>query len=329
MTEITTIERKRYPPLTSNGTEIASSSTALPAHYKPEIGLRTIAVAEAGEKHWARAKDPTKLFIAIEAKIKAQADYIVWRDSNARPAHRPKNSCRAERVLPEGDPGDVTACRWRKRLCSTSNGSTAPDPDKIDAVMVEARLRCRRICEQQAVYGTVRGTEGTGEFERYTPARYVEAVREVLGEIDLDPASSAIAQRTVKAERFFTDRDNGLIKEWHGRVFLNAPYNRDLLPMFVSKLVAEVAEGHTTEAILLVNNGTDTDWFDAALRACRSVCFTHGRIRFIEASGVEMSTPTQGQAFLYFGAQPDRFEAVFHHIGSCLRPSKHYDEDAA
>jgi ParB family chromosome partitioning protein len=308
-------------------TSLQRHHSRLPAHYNPETGLRTIAVAEAGERHWKRAKDATQLFTAIEAKIKAQAEYIVWRDSNARPAHRPKNSCRAERVLPEGDPGDVTACRWRKRLCSTSNGSTAPDPEKIDAVLAETRLRCIRICEQQAVYGTVRGTEGTGEFERYTPSKYVEAVREVLGEIDLDPASSAKAQRTVKAERFFTDRDDGLEQEWHGRVFLNAPYNRDLLPRFVRKLVAEIEAGHVTQAIMLVNNCADTDWFDAALRRCRSVCFTHGRIPFLKPNNEELSC-TQGQAFLYFGAQPDRFEAVFHRIGPCLRPSKHYEEAA-
>jgi hypothetical protein len=306
-------------------TEIATTSTALPAHYNPETGLRTIAVAEAGEKHWKRAKDATQLFTAIEAKIRAQADYIVWRDSNARPAHRPKNSFRAERVLlPEGDPGDVTAHRWRKRLCSTSNGATAPDPEKIKAAMIEARLQCRRICEQQSV-GTVRGTEGTGEFERYTPVRYVEAVREVLGEIDLDPASCEAAQRTVKAECFYTERDNGLVEPWLGRVFLNPPYHKKLLPDFVDKLVAEIAADHVTEAILLVNNCADTEWFDTALRASGSVCFAHGRIKFLQPKGDPVE-PTQGQAFLYFGTHPDRFEAVFHRIGSCLRPSKHYEE---
>ena len=300
-------------------------SAPLPAHYNPAIGLQTIAVAEAGEKHWRRAKDPSQLFTAIEAEIKAQADYIVWRDSNARPAHRPKKSFSAERVLPEGDPGDVTAHRWRKRLCTANNGVTLPNPEKIDAVLAEARERCRRICEQQPVYGTVRGTEGTGEFERYTPARFVEAVREVLGQIDLDPASSAIAQGIVKAKDFFSERDDGLAQPWRGCVFLNAPYSRDLLPRFVSKLNTEIQCGNTTQAVLLTNAGTDTDWFDTALRTCSSVCFTNGRIRFLLPNNEEIGTPTQGQCFFYFGTQPDRFEQVFHRIGPCLRPSKQYE----
>jgi hypothetical protein len=51
-----------------------------PTLYDPVKGLKEIAVAEAGEKHWRRAKDATKLFAAVEAKIDAQADYVVWRD---------------------------------------------------------------------------------------------------------------------------------------------------------------------------------------------------------------------------------------------------------
>jgi hypothetical protein len=315
---------RRYPRRERHG--LIKHHAPLPAHYNPGLGLRTVAVAEAGEKYWARAKDATRLFTAIEAKVRAQADYVVWRDSNARPAHRPKNSFRAERVLPDADPGDVTAHRWRKRLCSTSNAGTMPDPEKIAAVLAEARLRCICICEQQSVYGTVRGTEGTGEIERYTPSKYVEAVREVLDQIDVDPSTCEQAQQTVKAKTFFTMADDGLQQEWHGRIFLNPPFHRDLLPRFVRKLAVEIEAGHVTQAILLVNNCTDTDWFNAALRVCSSVCFTHGRVHFIQASGVEMGSPTHGQAFLYFGTQPDRFEEVFDRIGPCLRPSKHYEE---
>jgi hypothetical protein len=43
---------------------------------------------EAGEKHFARAKDASKLCAAIDAKIDAQADYIVWRDGVVSPPRR-------------------------------------------------------------------------------------------------------------------------------------------------------------------------------------------------------------------------------------------------
>lgn len=62
--------------------------------------------------------------------------------------------------------------------------------------------------------------------EHFTPVEIVEAARKTLGGIDLDPASCARANETVKAERFFTAKNNGFLQEWHGRVFLNPPGGR-------------------------------------------------------------------------------------------------------
>ncbi|MFB6214860.1 MAG: hypothetical protein ABEI54_03225, partial [Candidatus Bipolaricaulia bacterium] len=47
--------------------------------------------------------------------------------------------------------------------------------------------------------------------EHFTPPKIVEAARETMGGIDLDPASCAIAnEKLVQAEKFFTEDDNGL-----------------------------------------------------------------------------------------------------------------------
>jgi hypothetical protein len=61
--------------------------------------------------------------------------------------------------------------------------------------------------------------------ERYTPSALIDAVRQVLGEIDLDPASSTEANKVVQANSIFTKRTNGLRQEWHGRIFLNPPFD--------------------------------------------------------------------------------------------------------
>jgi phage N-6-adenine-methyltransferase len=294
--------------------------------YDPEKALQTIAIAEIGEKHWARAKDATQLFEAIETKIRAQAEYVVWRDHvvphggvnqhNKRKIAAPKSS------LPAADPGDVTAHRWRQRLCRKNGQGTEIDEQKLAAALNDARLRSVRICEQQNV-GVIRGTQGTGEFERYTPRQYIEAAREVLGVIDLDPATCAAAQKWIGAKKFYTAETNGLAQQWHGNVWLNPPYHRELAPRFIEKLIVELTLGRVEAAIMLTNNCTDTDWFDVALRACASICFTRGRIEFIKPDGdVTGPGPTQGQAFFYFGKDIGRFEAVFCAIGSCLRPSR-------
>jgi ParB family chromosome partitioning protein len=298
--------------------------------YDPEKGLQRIAAASAGEKHWARAKDATKLFEAIEIKIIAQAEYVVYRDGTVVPSQKDPG-LRGKRAgikalkspLPAADPGSVTAHRWRKRLCTKNGDGTEIDEEKLAAALNDARLRSVRICEQQKI-GTIRGTEGTGEFERYTPAKYIEAARAVLGTIDLDPATSKQAQRWIKANKFFTAKDDGLAQEWHGNIWLNPPYHRELAPRFIDKLVAEFAAERVKSAIMLTNNCTDTDWFDVALRVCASVCFSHGRIRFTVPNGGEV-LPTQGQAFFYFGADVTKFESVFCKIGSCLRPSRTHE----
>ena len=160
-------------------------------------------------------------------------------------------------------------------------------------------------------------TRNTGEEEWYTPEVYIEASRKVLGEIDLDPASSRVANKVVRAAKYYTQGNDGLKKKWAGRVFLNPPYSRGTCDQFVDKLVTEVAAGNTTAAILLVNNATDTNWGQSALLACASVCFPGSRIRFLSPSG-KGGSPVQGQMFVYFGKDPEAFKEEFQAFGVVL-----------
>jgi hypothetical protein len=62
-----------------------------------------------------------------------------------------------------------------------------------------------------------------GEQDWYTPAPFVEAAREVMGGIDLDPASSEVANRVVGAARYYDAGQDGLENVWHGQVWLTPP----------------------------------------------------------------------------------------------------------
>lgn len=274
--------------------------------YNPEKGLQTLAKADALVTHFTRAKDVEKLNEAVALKVMEQAKYIVWRDGVVE-VGRPKKIVPAQSLLPDADPGLDIAHRWRKLYCAERGRI---DSDKLAAATADAQERCRRLCEGESASTAVRGTEGTGEVELYTPAEYIEAARAVLGKIDLDPASNEIAQATVKATRYFTAQTDGLKQDWTGRVWLNPPYHRDLLPGFVAKLVAEVEAKRTVAAIMLTNNSTDTEWFAKAVSAAAAICFTHGRVNFLTPAG-EKVLPTQGQAFFYYGSKVDRFRSVF------------------
>jgi phage N-6-adenine-methyltransferase len=314
------IERQdRLPIIPDSGRDLQ--------RYDPEKSLQTIAVLEAAETHYARAKDAQKLLEAVEHKITEQAKYIVWRDDVVpTPAERGKRGGRGKKqitelksALPAADPGDVTAHRWRAKLTAKVEGKTVIDDDRLAEAIEDAQHRAVRICEQEPA-GTVRGTEGTGEFERYTPPEYIEAARLVLGEIDLDPASCEVAQQTVRATEFFTAKTDGLKREWHGRAWLNPPYHRVLAPKFIDKLVAEVEAGRVTAAILLTNNCTDNEWFqDKIFQNADAICFKRGRVEFLKPNGKKIN-PTQGQAFSYFGDDVARFTQMFQAVGRIVVP---------
>jgi phage N-6-adenine-methyltransferase len=163
----------------------------------------------------------------------------------------------------------------------------------------------------------------TGEVEWYTPRDYLDAAVEVMGAIDLDPASSEAAQANVKARQYYTREDDGLQQRWHGRVFLNPPYAMPIIRDFVTKMVEEYQAGNFDQGILLTNNATDTAWWHLTAGNCSALCFTRGRISFLQARDGELLTkeaPTHGQVFFYFGPNVEQFKDVFNNYGMVLRP---------
>lgn len=158
-------------------------------------------------------------------------------------------------------------------------------------------------------------SHNSGENEWYTPSEYIEAAREVLGTIDLDPASSSIANERVKATSYFTKEDNGLAHEWHGNVWMNPPYAQPLISEFCEKVVEEFDGGRISAAIVLVNNATETRWFRQMTEAATAICFPTGRIKYLDSTGNPANTPLQGQAFLYFGDDTYEFISTFRQYG--------------
>ncbi len=159
--------------------------------------------------------------------------------------------------------------------------------------------------------------QNTGKNEWYTPADYIALAREVMGGIDTDPATSEIANRTVQASQIFTVEDNGLTKQWSGRVWCNPPYAQPLITEFSEAIVSKYESGEIEQACVLVNNGTETRWFQRMLSTASAVCFPRSRIRFIDPDG-NPGAPLQGQAVLYMGDNRETFAAIFAQKGAVL-----------
>ena len=152
-------------------------------------------------------------------------------------------------------------------------------------------------------------------YEWYTPLKYIRAVREVLGQIDLDPASCELANQVVQARSYYDIQTDGLAHDWSGRVYLNPPYGRighiSNQEIWIKRLIEQYKAGRTTEAILLVNASTDTGWFQHLWEY--PICLTDHRVNFWSRDGGQGST--HGSAFVYFGEHESLFIDVFSEFG--------------
>jgi hypothetical protein len=152
-----------------------------------------------------------------------------------------------------------------------------------------------------------------------TPVAILERVRRTFGgSIDLDPASNALAQERVKAKRYYTVDDDGLTRRWHGKVFLNPPYERGLIDRFVFKGIAEYRARHAQAIITLTHVGTAADWCNAAKAACTAHCEPYKRINCDRAEGPATSAPRPSIIF-YFGNNVAAFKREFGDLGRIYR----------
>jgi hypothetical protein len=198
---------------------------------------------------------------------------------------------------------EIQSHRWQKRA--------GKDEKELDALIGKYKAKILGLFSEK----DSELVQQSLSSEHYTPARYVAAARRVMGGIDLDPASCAEANEIVKAKRFYSEDENGLEKEWPGRIWLNPPYGGKTAA-FIEKLIDETAAGHIAEATVLVNaHCTDAAWFRALWDGL--LCFTDHRINFY--GDEERSGSTHGSVFAYFGPNQTLFVELFSEFGAVVR----------
>lgn len=206
---------------------------------------------------------------------------------------------------------------WRK----TRDAGMPIVEQAIESALADGRAPTKADV-QRAVAGKPHVSQNSGENEWYTPEPFIVAARAAMGNIDVDPASSAIANKTIKAKTFYTADDNGLLKAWNGNVWMNPPYAQPLVAQFSEAVSAKYDSKEIKRACILVNNATETAWFQRMLDSAAAVCFLRGRVRFLDPNGDPSGAPLQGQAVIYMGENPFRFTRAFSELGRVLLREK-------
>lgn len=149
-------------------------------------------------------------------------------------------------------------------------------------------------------------------YEWYTPHHIIDATLSVLEQIDLDPCSNSNINPNIPAFKHFTKVENGLSLPWHGRVYLNPPYGKEI-KSWVQKLNEHYAKSDICEAIALLPARTDTEWFYYLREYPR--CFLKGRLNF---SNHENTAPFPSVVF-YLGGKIERFKQGFAELGDIFQ----------
>lgn len=201
-----------------------------------------------------------------------------------------------------------------------------PQTDQVNLAQTEMLSPAQRI------------NQTSGTFEYYTPREIVEAARECMGGIDLDPASSEKANEIVGATVFFTKEDDGLKQKWFGNVWLNHPFHAGWkactidckretckkrghvyhdIPSnadWVQYLVAQYMAGQFNESCNITFAATSEQWFQPLLK--RPQCFLSPRTNYLLPDGRPLPGVTKGSVVTYFGKYHERFAKSFRKLGT-------------
>lgn len=143
-------------------------------------------------------------------------------------------------------------------------------------------------------------TQKTAGFSATNPANHkgqsntwltpLELVR-ALGDFDLDPCGFP---EHWTASAMILPPEDGLKKEWYGRVWLNPPYGKEVV-QWLDKL------HHHGNGIALVFARTDTTWFQKHMGLCSSVLLIAGRISFLNEKKQTGHNAGTGSALFAYG----------------------------
>ncbi|MGE4346616.1 MAG: DNA N-6-adenine-methyltransferase [Flavobacteriaceae bacterium] len=127
-------------------------------------------------------------------------------------------------------------------------------------------------------------------IEWLTPPELVKK----LGEFDLDPCTP-INPPFFHAKNNYNINDDGLRKEWFGRVYMNPPYGKGM-EVWIEKL-----KNHGNGIALIFARTETKCFFNHIWDDADAVLFVKGRIKFYNINGEQKGTPGAPSILIAYG----------------------------
>ena len=182
--------------------------------------------------------------------------------------------------------------------------------------MIERRNKLKKYKRSLKILESINLEKEKPSPEWYTPPEFVEMARQVLGGIDLDPASNTKAQEWIQAKRYYTKNDDGLKQPWSGRIWCNPPYG-DFTHLFMQRALSFYESAEIEGCVFLVNRTGAGRYVDLAEKF-NAVCQARRRISFLTPEGKPENSPRYYNDFLYLGKDVAAFREVFSAVGRVI-----------
>lgn len=160
--------------------------------------------------------------------------------------------------------------------------------------------------------------------EHYTPVQYTNSARFVMGSIDLDPCSCAIAQQWIKAKNYYSLAKDGdsFNKRLYGNIWMNPPYGIASkakgiygASAWIMKVYKAYHAGEVKQAIILARGDSN----GVKLLTKETVFCDSKRINFLNEYCEPGSAGVPGTRIFYLGDFVDRFATTFSKYGTILK----------
>ena len=135
-------------------------------------------------------------------------------------------------------------------------------------------------------------SSNSGEWS--TPQDFFDKLNWRFGPFDLDPCADSTS---TKCTNFFTEAENGLLKNWEGfTAFVNPPYGRGIDKWIKKSYEESRKEG--TKVVMLIPARTDTKYWHQYVMRADEVYFVKGRLKFSDS---ENSAPFPSAVVVFDG----------------------------